>query len=96
MKRLSIIALLMFCSLHSFAQEGSFERKSYLEVKRQLVSDGWTVVVEQAKTSAQTPPEVDCGSGADSICSAAFTKNGQHLALALESKDGQLIVIGEY
>ncbi|MDA0147415.1 hypothetical protein [Vibrio sp. LaRot3] len=96
MKHLSIIALLILFSSHSIAQESSFEGKSYLEVKRQLVSDGWTVAEDKANTNAKTLPEVDCGSGLDSICSAAFTKNGQHLALALESKGGQLIVIGEY
>lgn len=95
------VFMLVFALLHSAsgiadASVDEFIGKEYSSLRKALVLDGWTVDSSVKSSVFSEFPEIECGGGKDSICSAGFKKNNEYVAVVVSKKDKILVVTGSY
>ena len=85
-------------SMDRLQQLGIGAGTTYAQARHVLLSLGWALIQPSPEEGSPLVehPEVSCGAGRDGICSAGFKRQGDHLALMLQVRDGQLVVVGEY
>lgn len=81
------------------SQAGINVGMSYEQAKGVMLTNGWSLTEDKDEYSNNpytAYPEVSCGSGRHSICSVGFNKGGNFIALTIESRNGTLVISGEY
>ncbi len=69
----------------------------YIVARQTLTDKGWRPTQEAgSEIIDEALPEISCGSGYDTICSVAYQRGSDLLALVVAKRNGQWVIIGEY
>lgn len=83
--------------VYSELSVGDFTGQKYQVLREVLLKQGWLPDMQHADPEVYPEyPEIACGSGKDTICSAGFALGDRYEAVMVEVKDGELIVSGSY